>query len=456
MVHLAAGSKIYSMSLSGEMVGPLEKGTARIESGRAYWIYTDGASRYSGPVGVDGVGRDGLDFGARIVEMALRLRNTTPDPREVTLRFQRTLAAVPEGAPAWAGDVPLQYYDAGEGEGRWVDIDPPGVKIPLDPESTRAVRLQAKRQGLPAALAVPDGKSYQGELQVTADVGARTRIVLRLQVSDPTGLWTGTASLRHVRKLQRPAPQFGQPGAFDPETGVPNDFPDTLNGNDAAPELAFPLILHVGDRNQDGNHELTLLRQVALLWKEGDDVVPGRYVLLTRKGLAAGLVQALGLVGGALVDGRRFSHLKTAPAFHRDTALSGPSGAFQGSGKWTASIVIPRNDPLNPFLHRYHPDHGHPKVMRETGGVPAAGGMNVERYLTLDFSATDPLAGTFEVDGEEVTVEPRAQYGDTIIGGTYREVILAPAYHPIVVQGSFELRRVVQGIAVLNDGQAID
>ena len=79
----------------------------------------------------------------------------------------------------------------------------------------------------------------------------------------------------------------------------------------------------------------------------------------------------------------------------------------------------------------------------------------MKRTLSLDFSETDPLAGMLPSGDETITIPPRPEYGDTIVGGSYREVIETLAYDAIVVQGSFELRQAAMGIEKLNDGQPI-
>ncbi len=481
--HLSAESKVYATDAEGGMRGPLDKSTARIEPGRAYWVYTDGTSSYRGPVEVGGAGQSGLDFGRSLVEKMLDLRNRTSLPQEVRLRLLSTLAATPAGAPARAGDARMQVLLTRDGQREWADLDAAGVMLSLEPDEVLPVKLRARRQGLPIAVVREEGlpaahpggggesasgSSYQGELQVTSGEGAQVKMPVEMQVADRTGLWIGEARLRFVRMVQRDPPASGNPPtpASTFENGKTlaqalSAFPDTLKGGDDTPELTFPLILHVGRPTQQADHVLTLLRQVAVLWKEGlrDQqgaiTDAGRYVLITRKGFEAGLIDNLGLVGGSLKDGRRFSQLKTAPTFHKDSVLAGPPGDFTGSGVWTVETTIPSLDPLNPFLHRYHPDHGHPKVMRQSG-VPARGGLEVKRRVSFDFSETDPLAGTFQVGDETITIPPRPEYGDTIVGGTYREVIETLTYDAVVVQGSFELRQAAMGIEKLNDGQPVN
>lgn len=480
-VHLADGSEIYTMRASGEMQGPLDKATTRIEPGRAYWVYTDGASRYRGPVEVDGATREGIDFGTSLVETPLDLRNTTAVEQEVTLRLRSTLHETPPGRPVSAGDIRLQYLDVNATSSGWVDLDEQGVPVTVTASSTRRIRLQVRRQGLPVALVgtqhngsgeVPVealGSSYQGQLEIVTAPGVRERLALQTQVEGHAGLWVGTVRLRFVRRVTRDPPNGDQPattfeGGRSLDDVLRGSFPDTAEGSDDSPELTFPLILHVGlqdPQQPEGDHELWLLRQVALLWKPGNancsEASPqdcGRQVLLTRQGLAAGLIEEIGLVGGTLKDGRRFSYVKTAPTFHKDVKLSGPA-QFLGNREWTTDIVIPAQDPLNPYIHRYHPDHGHKQVMRQTG-VPARGGLDVKRQLELSFSDTDPYPRTV-IDPEtgEPKVENRPEFGDTILGGSYREVIEHLTYHPVVVQGRFEVRKVVPGIAVLNDGREL-
>ena len=500
--HLSAASAVFSMGLDGQMQGPLDLESARVESGRAYWIHTQGVSRYRGPVEIEQAPRRGLDFGLDLVEARLTLRNRTAVPSRVSLRLLETSTAAPEGEPAWAGDVPLRYLEIGEGVRRWVDLDDIGVDIVVPASGTRRLRLAVDRTGLaPAVVRAADpgpadrGARYQGEIEVRTAEGFRQVLAVGAESGDHGGLWTGEVRLRFVRRVQRTAPRGAAPypdtfrvGSTDglaldaalAAMGELPAFPDTDGGSDDVPEMSFPLILHVGTPDRAGDEatkRLTLLRQVALMWqregtRDGGAPVDAGYVLMTRDGLRQG---HLGLrlddgdprfVGGTLKDGRRFSYLKTAPTLPSDTVLvapggtpAAPNGAFSGlgGGAWQAAIEQLPFDPLNPYLHRYHPDHGHPKIMRQAG-VPAKGGIEVRTTVRLSFDAAldaggaDPREGEFDTAGGVLVVPERPGYGTRILTGTYREVIEKLSYDAIVVEGSFEIHRVVGGIDELNAG----
>ena len=503
--HLAPGSAVFAMGLDGRMEGPLELANARIEAGRAYWIYTAGVSHYRGPVEIESVPRQGLDFGLDLVEARLTLRNRTQTPSRVSLRLLATAPDVPSGEPAWAGGLPLRVLSIEDGTRRWVNLDAGGIDFEVPAAGTRRLRLAFDRTGLaPAVRSVvpadgdgedgaPDpGASYQGEVEVRRQEGFRHVLAVVGESSDRGGLWVGEVRLRHVRRVQRTAPTNAVPypstfrvralDGLDLDAALAESpaFPDVEGGSDDVPELSFPLILHVGTPDRTGAPEtkkLTLLRQVALMWqregtRDGGAPVEGGYVLMTRDGLRRGLLDRRlddghpRFVGGTLKDGRRFSYLKTAPTLPEDTVLTAPGGTPQdpegafaglGSGAWDAVIEQPVLDPLNPYIHRYHPDHGHPKVMRQAG-VPAKGGIEVNTTVRLTFDeavdagGADPREGEFDTAGGILIVPARPGYGTRILTGTYREVIEKLSYDAVVVEGSFEIHRVVGGIDELNAG----
>ena len=104
---------------------------------------------------------------------------------------------------------------------------------------------------------------------------------------------------------------------------------------------------------------------------------------------------------------------------------------------------MPYNDPTNPFLHQYHPDHDNltarfdPIPLPE--GVTAAtakisDGLEVPaitRACTFTFTAAPPVGST----------APLSAWGSSIIGGTYSETITGAHKNLIQVDGTFELRR---------------
>src|SRR5690606_14529387 len=57
-------------------------------------------------------------------------------------------------------------------------------------------------------------------------------------------------------------------------------------------------------------------------------------------------------------DGRDLVHRFTATLFPRPVTLSGTIESSGTSGVLTGSVTLGAEDPLNPYRHRYHPEHG--------------------------------------------------------------------------------------------------
>jgi len=114
------------------------------------------------------------------------------------------------------------------------------------------------------------------------------------------------------------------------------------------------------------------------------------------------------------------------------------NGSFGAAGvACTASVVMPYNDPLNPFLHRYHPDHdnlddrGQPLTPREDGrGPQTRESCTITRLVEMLFSAEDP-------SGLQL-----AAYDDKRLGGVYRETFIGLHKNPLLAEGTFQLFRV--------------
>ncbi len=126
------------------------------------------------------------------------------------------------------------------------------------------------------------------------------------------------------------------------------------------------------------------------------------------------------------------SSLSTA---HRLSAGHLPTGrVITGSGtvalgsSLACAIALPYDDPTNPFVHQFHPDHDNKNARFE----PAAEGVEsytINRATTFNFTTTPPSGGTV------------AGWGSTVIGGTYSEVISGLHSSSIQLSGTFELRR---------------
>jgi hypothetical protein len=113
------------------------------------------------------------------------------------------------------------------------------------------------------------------------------------------------------------------------------------------------------------------------------------------------------------------------------------TGKFGSEGQaiqfdWT----LPGNDPLNPFKHKYHPDHDN--LDRAFAPIPNSilyESYDVERRITLtlrDFSGDAETARSLD-------------WGGTTWGGEYREVLDGLHKNPITVHGFFTIRQMITG-----------
>ena len=114
------------------------------------------------------------------------------------------------------------------------------------------------------------------------------------------------------------------------------------------------------------------------------------------------------------------------------------TGAVGNDTIVTQTIEIPFNDPSNPFVHKYHPDHDNKGA---SGSALTAGqeSYNVSRAVTFTFTPAPP-------DGSSTTTG----WGSSVIGGNYAETIQGLSKDTLGVgsgdgiqlAGTFELRRV--------------
>jgi hypothetical protein len=120
----------------------------------------------------------------------------------------------------------------------------------------------------------------------------------------------------------------------------------------------------------------------------------------------------------------------------RISAAHLPAGrVFTGSGNVTSgsslafTITLPYNDPTNPFVHPFHPDHDN----KDARFAPVGEGVEsytVNRAATFTFTSAPPSGGVV------------AGWGSSVIGGTYQEIITGLHSSSIQLDGTFELRRV--------------
>ncbi|HPO12382.1 MAG TPA: hypothetical protein PLI09_02980 [Candidatus Hydrogenedentes bacterium] len=410
-----SGQAVYRTLTNGknEMIGDLA--ATRLRPGEAYWVYCKGASSFSGPLKVDFDLREGLDYGKDLLEQTLRLKNVSLEERTVTVRLRPSTrpvkSSVKSELPVYGGDVALSFIRLLA----WRPLEEPLV-FPLAPGIEQDLRLAVRRAamkkpGLPDAV-------YESILEVSDDKGSFFEIPVSAKAGgDTAGLWVGNVKVNAISEAGNAA--------------------DSVTPTPTASEFTFRIIVHV-DESGAGRllQHVTLMQVQAVREPDPDnpghyiETAPPRYVLLTNDTLIS-QYEGISMRDGKLV-GRRI----TAPVFgFRDpVSLTGDIGtAFE------ATLTMPYDDALNPFLHRYHPDHDNKDERYSSTLAEGKESFTFERAIRLEFSAEDPD----DIDPPE--------WGDKLLGGIYRETITGVHKRDLHVQGTFLLTRVVD-VALLNDG----
>ena len=387
--------------------------STQIRSGEAYWVYCDGPSSYAGPIAVDLDGGKALEFGGGVDELRLRVRNLADYP--VAARLAQVGGATP---------VPLSIFrfDADTGELSWPAL-PANLSLPVDDGGELLIDLAPRRAELTAPVAgslleLRDGFGFRRFVAVTAKtVFAPPEFELRRGESGLSdfaaksnhplaGLWAGSVLLRRVSQAQT--------GSLT-TTPVDGDF-------------RFRILVHV-----DAVGTARLLKEVIQLWKEGTRIPdpenpgllivdePGHFVLLTDDSLIPQFE------GATLRDGEPVGYRISTLAYDFEPQSVVMSGSFGVTGSLAVVLSLDATDRTNPFLHRYHPDHNNLDE-RYLSFVEEA--FAVTRNITLEFSSQEPFGRVL------------ANYGEGVIGGTYRELVSGLHRNDIAVEGPFLLRRV--------------
>jgi len=449
------GQRVYRL-INGLWTLVVSPASTRLARGEAYWIFCRGQSTYAGPLGIEVEQGDGLDYGRILTEQTVTFRNQSAATHTITLRALGSASPPSSDPPALAGAVPLNYFHFSLAENqldvRWIPL-PPQLSMVLGPGQEWTLRLEAQRAAM-APFTPPPGVTdslYQGLIEV-AD-GAGTRLLVGVTArglqtfgSDPSllrtaglnegplaphpraGLWVGSAA---INKVNQPA-RVAAPG-----TPLPT-----------STEFHFRLLIHVDD-----NGQARLLQKVIQMWKDGTFTTdtngllvvdtPGRYVLVTDDRLLANFTGAT-LRDGEPV-GRRLS--SAAFGFAAPIPMTGEFGTT--NSLLQCGVRTGHDDELNPFKHRFHPDHNilddgpqpQPLPLRTNvhGLRFTAESAAVHRDISLQFTTVDP---------ENLAL---AGWGDDQLGGIYRETMTGLHKDALHIEGVFRMQHASR-IGVLNDG----
>jgi hypothetical protein len=216
-------------------------------------------------------------------------------------------------------------------------------------------------------------------------------------VSSYAGLWVGPAVITAVN----------QPYPTAPVTNMPWDVSTPTNAGSVFP---MRLILHV-----DSNGYARLLQRAILVGLPTNvpvnrsDVVGGGAILTNR------------LVHYQLYADESRVPASATGAVYRISSTAFPvmsPALFSGWPRVEGEVVLRADDPVNPFVHVYHPDHN-----------VSNNAMAVTRRISLTFLDSDPEGGS----------NPAWKVDEW--GGVYEETITGLHQNPLYLKGLFRLQR---------------
>ncbi|MBB5207152.1 hypothetical protein [Chiayiivirga flava] len=411
-----AGQPVFTLQANGTWAQVTSPASTQVKSGQAYWIYTRGNSNYQGKLHVLLDQGDSLEYSAALDQIRVVLRNFSG----VDGSFQiERLGSEPL-------PLALRYEDDETGEVAWPDL--PAVESLAAPAGEDVfVTLAIKRTDLvddrmDDVLAISDEHGnrvllYAGGNTVQPGGALRKRDGSSKGAAENplafAGLWSGEVQIDAVSEAQR--------GGTAPVA--------------TAQPFTQRILIHVNNAGQ-----ARLLKDVIQMWEDGtsrpssidpslDEVeTPGRYVLITNKDL-------IGLYSGATNRaGTSVGIRHSTIGYDFDGETLDFTGTFGTGGQIATAIVIDPDLPTNPFLHRYHPDHDN---LDEQFLNYQQEAFQVVRDIQMEFTPDDPLG----------TNPPG--YGDSILGGTFRESITGLHKNAIFTSGKFRLRR-ISAVPVLN------
>lgn len=371
-----AGQEVYVLDNATGQWQLVASPSARMKRGESFWVYCKGSSSFAGPLSVQFELGGGLDFGQALDQQAVILRNDSPAQRSATVRAATGAART----RYWKSDPELIT-------GVWEDLASAPPTVPIEAGGRQRLRLGVVRAGLAA------GATYEDNVEVTDGQGVRILLPVTVEGVSGAGLWVGSVFVTKVA-------DSGSGSAAPTPVGSP---------------FVFKVILHVSDA---ATPQVRLLREVVQLWEQGtwkpdpDNLghlvvdQPGRFVLVGNPDLlrtwANGTIP--GLRGAALRDGQEVGRRISTAAFGFDEPQGPTGGSFAPGSTLTFTVGMAPDDPANPFLHRYHKEHG------------AAGAYEVVRTLGFRFQLEDPAGAP----GQEV---PFLGWGSNEVGGVFTETI---------------------------------
>ena len=382
--------------------------TAPVLRGKAYWVDLPVFTDFASPVRMELTGGGtGMDWGSRGGPRRLVVTNASRAALTVSVAPVAS-ETPPAGQPSIAGSVPLlqRVWQPASGTFGFVPVTGP-LTASLAAGAAAEWTLAPDR----AAMAGPVGSRYASVLRIT-DSGPHgsyslQHVPLTAERGSAGGLWVGDATVTHVQNhLQRFLRNPDGSNVLDQDGQPVRDGPPVNDESATAQSFPLRLIFHV----DTGGHA-RLLSTIHFGPLDTDPPAVG-YALREARLRQDALDKAVRLTA---------AHLP----LDTDAACT---GTFGPGAVLAAAIAMAHTDPVNPFLHTYHPDHDN-RDARFGAAVlpPGRESRSVNRAVTFRFDNAGPAG------------DPA--WGSASITGTYAEVVTGLHRQPIAVSGRFTLRR---------------
>ena len=366
--------------------------TERLDPNKAYWINLATVSNFTGAVEYEVPGSGGLIFGRTASALTIGVTNRSTSSLTLTISLDASEAA-PTGQAAIRGAVPLtkRVFNSSTNSYDETSVPTTGSSPTYTVTVAAGGRANLDFGVNRSSLSTTSSDFYASVLRIKDSAGLTdVRLPVSVQPATAAGLWIGQVDVSRVVSTQQGS------------------------GSYTTRPFSLYVLMHL-----DSAGNARLLRQAFT----GRLVASGNPL-----GLAISESRVLSS-SESDVKPRRF-YMPMMPAGSPTIVASASPATLAAGSSVLWNITHSYNDPLNPFVHTYHPDHDN--LDARFSATPLAAGQEsytVVRACTFSFTSSPP-------NGSTVT-----GWGTTVLGGNYTETLTGLNKAMLSVSGTFAMRR---------------
>jgi hypothetical protein len=400
---LAPTTKIYKY-IGGEL-GPgnplqVAPGTETLEKGKAYWFNVATVGNFTAPVEYEVASSAGLAFGRTQAVMSVGITNRSTTSLTLTVALGASESA-PGSQPAVSGGVPLTQRVFNSSTNSYTET-PMGGSFTVTIAASGRTTLDF---GIDRSQMTGTADAFYASILRFTDSAGLSDVSLPVsgQTASTAGLWlvnTQVGQVDQVSQVDNPVSGSG--------SSTPQPFPLLFLAHvDSAGTARLLSEAFVGKLSTTGNPVGICISESRVLGFSASDLKPVRYFASQMPTSITSITGTSTSITGTMATGSTLS--------------------------WTIPIAF--NDPTNPFVHNYHPDHDN---LDAKGQALVAGqeSFTINRNCQFTFTSSSP-------DGNYV-----AGWGTTMFGGTYLESISGLHKQVLQVRGTFRMQRLSEIAAI--------